>query len=133
MKKDLADLSSCYLFHSHFALYLILSCFLSFSFFILFILSLILFVYLWFTGSLCVCLHYLLLFLAILFPFFCLLVLSCSLISSFSFIVCLFCQSCLTSFLSPTQTEAGRIGLEGCMCEDYYRIRELLYQQYAVV
>lgn len=31
------------------------------------------------------------------------------------------------------QTEAGRIGLEGCLCEDYYKIRELLYQQYAVV
>lgn len=34
---------------------------------------------------------------------------------------------------SLTQTEAGRIGLEGCICEDYFRIRELLYQQYAVV
>lgn len=31
------------------------------------------------------------------------------------------------------QTEAGRIGLEGCLCDDYYKIRELLYQQYAVV
>lgn len=31
------------------------------------------------------------------------------------------------------QTEAGRISLEGCLCEDYFRIRELLYQQYAVV
>lgn len=34
---------------------------------------------------------------------------------------------------SRVQTEAGRIGLEGCLCEDYYKIRELLYQQYAVV
>lgn len=33
----------------------------------------------------------------------------------------------------PVQTEAGRIGLEGCLCDDYYKIRELLYQQYAVV
>lgn len=34
---------------------------------------------------------------------------------------------------SLVQTEAGRISLEGCLCEDYYKIRELLYQQYAVV
>ncbi|KAM4713509.1 cleavage and polyadenylation specificity factor subunit 2 [Anableps anableps] len=31
------------------------------------------------------------------------------------------------------RTEPGRIGLEGCLCDDYYKIRELLYQQYAVV
>ncbi|CAM9498245.1 unnamed protein product [Lampetra fluviatilis] len=31
------------------------------------------------------------------------------------------------------RTEAGRIGLEGCICEDYYKIRDLLYQQYAIV
>lgn len=37
-------------------------------------------------------------------------------------------------FFAPfVQTEAGRISLEGCLCEDYYKIRELLYQQYAVV
>lgn len=39
----------------------------------------------------------------------------------------------LTLISSPVQTEAGRIGLEGCLCDDYYKIRELLYQQYAVV
>lgn len=42
----------------------------------------------------------------------------------------------MTFFLLPAlfvQTEAGRIGLEGCLCDDYYKIRELLYQQYAVV
>ncbi|KAG7268723.1 hypothetical protein CRUP_022850 [Coryphaenoides rupestris] len=31
-----------------------------------------------------------------------------------------------------SRTEAGRIGLEGCLCDDYFKIRELLYQQYAV-
>ncbi|XP_017551173.1 cleavage and polyadenylation specificity factor subunit 2 [Pygocentrus nattereri] len=37
------------------------------------------------------------------------------------------------NLVAVRRTEAGRIGLEGCQCEDYYRIRELLYQQYAVV
>lgn len=31
------------------------------------------------------------------------------------------------------QNEAGRIQLEGTVCEDYFRIRTLLYQQYAIV
>lgn len=39
----------------------------------------------------------------------------------------------LCMFALFVQTEAGRIGLEGCLCDDYYKIRELLYQQYAVV
>ena len=39
----------------------------------------------------------------------------------------------LCIFVLSVQTEAGRIGLEGCLCDDYYKIRELLYQQYAVV
>ncbi|XP_062857770.1 cleavage and polyadenylation specificity factor subunit 2 [Trichomycterus rosablanca] len=37
------------------------------------------------------------------------------------------------NMVAVRRTEAGRVGLEGCMCEDYFRIRELLYQQYAVV
>uniref|UniRef100_A0A665WNL2 Cleavage and polyadenylation specificity factor subunit 2 n=1 Tax=Echeneis naucrates TaxID=173247 RepID=A0A665WNL2_ECHNA len=37
------------------------------------------------------------------------------------------------NMVAVRRTEAGRIGLEGCLCEDYYKIRELLYQQYAVV
>ncbi len=41
--------------------------------------------------------------------------------------------SLLSSLSLLSQTEAGRICLEGCHCDDYYRIRELLYQQYAVV
>lgn len=31
------------------------------------------------------------------------------------------------------RNETGRVGLEGAVCDDYYKIRELLYQQYAVV
>ncbi|XP_013875428.1 cleavage and polyadenylation specificity factor subunit 2 [Austrofundulus limnaeus] len=37
------------------------------------------------------------------------------------------------NLVAVRRTEPGRIGLEGCLCDDYYRIRELLYQQYAVV
>ncbi|KAK7907649.1 hypothetical protein WMY93_016261 [Mugilogobius chulae] len=37
------------------------------------------------------------------------------------------------NLVAVRRTEAGRIGLEGCLCDDYYKIRELLYQQYAVV
>lgn len=36
-------------------------------------------------------------------------------------------------FLPFFQNETGRVGLEGAVCDDYYKIRELLYQQYAVV
>ncbi|XP_077995100.1 cleavage and polyadenylation specificity factor subunit 2-like [Glandiceps talaboti] len=31
------------------------------------------------------------------------------------------------------RSEAGLLSLEGCLCEDYFKIRELLYEQYAVV
>ncbi|XP_010880557.2 cleavage and polyadenylation specificity factor subunit 2 isoform X1 [Esox lucius] len=37
------------------------------------------------------------------------------------------------NMVAVRRTEAGRIGLEGCLCDDYYKIRELLYQQYAVI
>ncbi|XP_035277998.1 cleavage and polyadenylation specificity factor subunit 2 isoform X2 [Anguilla rostrata] len=37
------------------------------------------------------------------------------------------------NLVAVRRTEAGRIGLEGCLCDDYYKIRDLLYQQYAVV
>ncbi|XP_076127785.1 cleavage and polyadenylation specificity factor subunit 2 [Alosa pseudoharengus] len=37
------------------------------------------------------------------------------------------------NLVAVRRTEAGRICLEGLQCEDYYKIRELLYQQYAVV
>ncbi|CAH1261607.1 CPSF2 [Branchiostoma lanceolatum] len=31
------------------------------------------------------------------------------------------------------RNESGRIGMEGCICEDYYKVRKLLYEQYAIV
>lgn len=31
------------------------------------------------------------------------------------------------------QTEQGRISLEGVVCEDYYKVRQLLYDQFAIV
>uniref|UniRef100_A0A3B3QC40 Cleavage and polyadenylation specificity factor subunit 2 n=1 Tax=Paramormyrops kingsleyae TaxID=1676925 RepID=A0A3B3QC40_9TELE len=37
------------------------------------------------------------------------------------------------NMVAVRRTEAGRIGLEGCLCDDYFKIRDLLYQQYAVV
>lgn len=31
------------------------------------------------------------------------------------------------------QMEGGRISLEGTVCEDYYKIRQLLYAQFAII
>ncbi|XP_065184481.1 cleavage and polyadenylation specificity factor subunit 2-like [Sycon ciliatum] len=31
------------------------------------------------------------------------------------------------------KNESGRIGLEGILCEEYYKVRQLLYEQYAIV
>lgn len=31
------------------------------------------------------------------------------------------------------QSETGRVTLEGCLSEEYYKVRELLYEQYAIV
>ncbi|GAB6020668.1 cleavage and polyadenylation specificity factor subunit 2 [Chamberlinius hualienensis] len=40
---------------------------------------------------------------------------------------------CNAGLIAVRRNEAGRISLEGCLCDDYYQIRDLLYQQYAVV
>lgn len=40
---------------------------------------------------------------------------------------------CNNQVVAVRRNEAGRIHLEGTVCEDYFRVRELLYQQYAVV
>ena len=29
--------------------------------------------------------------------------------------------------------ESGRIQVEGTLCDDYFKVRELLYEQYAIV
>ena len=39
----------------------------------------------------------------------------------------------MSMFFGLSQNETGRVGLEGAVCDDYYKIRELLYEQYAVV
>lgn len=31
------------------------------------------------------------------------------------------------------RVDTGRVTLEGCVCEEYYKIRELLYEQYAIL
>ena len=31
------------------------------------------------------------------------------------------------------QNETGRLVLEGCLSDDYYQVRDLLYEQYAIV
>ncbi|CAN8022745.1 unnamed protein product [Ixodes persulcatus] len=31
------------------------------------------------------------------------------------------------------RNEAGRINIEGCLCEDYFKVREILYKQYAII
>ena len=36
-------------------------------------------------------------------------------------------------YLISLQTEGGRICLEGAVCEDYYIIRQLLYEQFAII
>ncbi|KAJ1105298.1 hypothetical protein NDU88_002706 [Pleurodeles waltl] len=37
------------------------------------------------------------------------------------------------NLVAVRRTETGRIGLEGCLCDDFYKIRDLLYSQYAIV
>ena len=29
--------------------------------------------------------------------------------------------------------ESGRVTIEGCVCDEYYQVRELLYEQYAIL
>lgn len=31
------------------------------------------------------------------------------------------------------RTEGGKIGIEGCVCDDYYKVRQLLYDQFAII
>jgi hypothetical protein len=44
------------------------------------------------------------------------------------FYLCYLCQHFV-----QFQYEAGRMQLEGAMCEEYFKIRELLYNQYAII
>ncbi|XP_055375909.1 probable cleavage and polyadenylation specificity factor subunit 2 [Condylostylus longicornis] len=40
---------------------------------------------------------------------------------------------CNNGNIAIRRLDAGRVAVEGCLCEDYYKIRDLLYQQYAIV
>lgn len=40
---------------------------------------------------------------------------------------------CCNGTVAVRRLEAGRVTLEGCLSDDYYRVRELLYEQYAIV
>lgn len=39
---------------------------------------------------------------------------------------------CCNGAIAITRNEAGRIGLDGAVCDEYYKIRELLYDQFAI-
>nr|CAD7431533.1 unnamed protein product [Timema monikensis] len=40
---------------------------------------------------------------------------------------------CCNGTIAVRRHEAGRVTLEGCISDDYYKVRELLYEQYAIV
>uniref|UniRef100_A0A1B6EDG6 Cleavage and polyadenylation specificity factor subunit 2 n=1 Tax=Clastoptera arizonana TaxID=38151 RepID=A0A1B6EDG6_9HEMI len=40
---------------------------------------------------------------------------------------------CCNGTVAVRRHEAGKVTLEGCLSEEYYRVRELLYEQYAIV
>lgn len=40
---------------------------------------------------------------------------------------------CANGALALRRVDTGKVTIEGCLSEDYYRIRELLYEQYAIV
>ncbi|KAM0733097.1 putative cleavage and polyadenylation specificity factor subunit 2 [Formica fusca] len=40
---------------------------------------------------------------------------------------------CCNNTIAVRRHEAGKVILEGCISEDYYKVRELLYEQYAIV
>lgn len=44
-----------------------------------------------------------------------------------------FVEVLLEPDLSLPQTEQGKISLEGVVCEDYYKVRQLLFDQFAIV
>ena len=37
------------------------------------------------------------------------------------------------SLVAVRRSEAGKISLEGALCEDFFTVRKLLYEQYAIV
>ena len=41
--------------------------------------------------------------------------------------------NCRFPSLFLVQTDKGKIGIEGSICNDYYHIRKLLYEQFAII
>lgn len=42
-------------------------------------------------------------------------------------------ESQLTMNIFLLQIDTGKVTIEGCLSEDYYKVRELLYEQYAII
>ncbi|KRT83011.1 hypothetical protein AMK59_3146, partial [Oryctes borbonicus] len=40
---------------------------------------------------------------------------------------------CCNGTIAIRRVESGRVLIEGCISEDYYKVRELLYEQYAIL
>lgn len=40
---------------------------------------------------------------------------------------------CCNGTIAIKRNDTGKVTIEGCLSEDYYRVRELLYEQYAIV
>jgi cleavage and polyadenylation specificity factor subunit 2 len=40
---------------------------------------------------------------------------------------------CNNGLVAIRRNDKDRIQLEGCLCEDYYKVREILYEQYAII
>lgn len=40
---------------------------------------------------------------------------------------------CSNGTLALKRVDTGKVTMEGCLSEDYYKIRELLYEQYAII
>lgn len=45
----------------------------------------------------------------------------------------IFFYALLILFVVWFQNEAGRLQLEGCLSDEYYKVRDLLYQQFAII
>lgn len=40
---------------------------------------------------------------------------------------------CSNGTIALKRIDAGKVTIEGCLSEDYYRVRTLLYEQYAIL
>jgi cleavage and polyadenylation specificity factor subunit 2 len=40
---------------------------------------------------------------------------------------------CAGGLVSLRRHDSGRVTVEGCLCDEFYQVRDLLYEQYAIV